>query len=153
MTGIRHPILALILLVFLSAMPACSSSPTAPGFAYTGIWSGFWKDYYMTDLGVPLGSAISLNVGKDGIGFGTGELERVYSNGTLVDRLSMTFTVYPDGSIIGQGEWSFSFPGMGMSGEGEVIGQLDAKNNIGSGALRTLVGDMLLQFPWTVERE
>ncbi len=146
-------VLFTVLLVFCCSLPACSKAPTAPGFAYTGIWSGFWKDYHMTDLGVPLGSAISLNVGDDGIGFATGVLERTYSNGKLIDRLSMTFTVYPDGSISGTGQWSFQFPGMSTSGEGEVLGQLDTSTNTGSGALHADVNGILVHFPWKVERE
>ena len=136
-----------------SALPACSPSPTGPGFPYVGIWSGYWKDYVGTDTGVPFGSAISLNVGRDGIGFGTGVYEHTYSNGTLIDELSMTFTVYPDGSVIGTGEWTLSFPGMGVSAEGEVIGQLDAETDTGSGALHTEVNGVMVHFPWKVERE
>ncbi len=145
-----------LLIVFIAVMAtsvSCSESPTAPTFPYTGIWTGFWKDYLSSNTGVPAGSALSMNIGDDGIAFASGQFTETYLNGTLNSRISMTFTVFPDGSLSGTGVWSFTFPGLGRGGEGEVIGQLDKETDTGSGALHVEIEGVIFHFPWRVERE
>ena len=143
-----------IFLLF-SLTAGCTDAPTSPSFRYAGTWNGIWKDYYSASPGgVPNGSSLTLNVAKNGSASATGLMEEHYSNGTLTDRIDMTLTVFPDGLVSGHGEWRFSFPGMfGLSGEGEVIGQLDAQSGTGSGDLLIELDDILFHFPWRVEKQ
>lgn len=146
----------LLILLLLPMVAGCTkSAPTSPSFQLAGTWTGYWKDYYTANIrGVPNGSSLTLNVAEDGSAWASGRQETVYANGTLVDKIHMILTVYPDGSVTGRGEWYFAFPGIvSFDEEGEVIGQLDAEAGIGCGDLLIELDGILFHFPWRVERE
>ena len=149
-----HHALRIILLLSLLMSSSCDKAPTDPGFPYAGSWTGYWKDYYMVFInGVPLGSDLTLNIGKNGSASASGLKEIVYADGTLTDRISMTLNVLPDGSVHGTGVWTFVFSTWGSrGGEGEVLGQLDIETGEGSGDLVIDMDGILIHFPWRVEK-
>ncbi|MCK4821152.1 hypothetical protein KA005_35635 [bacterium] len=146
----RHGVIILLLIV----AGCVKKAPTSPPFEYAGEWTGRWTDYvfYNTSAGKPLGSSLLLIVNEDGSAAASGSLEEKIGGVTYTDRIRMTLLVLPDGSVTGTGEWGVNFAGYTLGGEGEVIGQLEAENETGSGVLLVVFDDTTRHFPWHVTR-
>jgi len=143
-----------IVILLLSGVGCVEKSPTSPPFEYAGEWLGKWTDYsiYYVNTGNPLTGELTLTVEEDGSASAGGTISKSIGGFGVYDRIVMNLTVLPDGLVTGNGEWGVNFMGYTLSGEGEVIGQLDSENENGSGALLVELNGTIWHLPWHVTR-
>lgn len=143
-----------ILVSLLVGAGCVKKAPTSPPFEYAGEWRGTLHDYtiWYANTGNPLGSTLVLKVEKDGSASASGNFKQTIEGTIYSEQIKMTLIVLPDGLVSGTGDWGGNFGGRTFGDVGEVIGQLDAESDTGSGVLLVEHNEHIWHLPWEVTR-